>query len=79
MKVTVSNITDAEKLLPGDYAIDPRFGLPVIGEEIALRTRDYHDKTKEWYLRAVIRNRRWIFSDNNPKEPELRLLVEVQP
>jgi hypothetical protein len=79
MKVTVASITDADKLLPGDYEIDARFGLPLIGEEIALRTRDYHDKPKIWYLRGVVRNRRWIFSDNKPAEPELRLLVEVQP
>ena len=57
--------------------VDLRFGLPAVGEELILRDRDYHDTDREFRLIAVVRQRRWIFSQNKPAEPELRLIVEA--
>jgi hypothetical protein len=76
MKVTVATTAAVNKPIRTDYEIDPRYGVPAVGEELVLRERDYHDKDSEFRMIAVVIQRRWIFSQNKPAEPELRLIVE---
>ncbi len=61
----------------GNYLIDTTLGLPAVGDELFLRERDYNED--RFYLEAVVRRRRFVFSDNAPSGAELHLWVQKRP
>ena len=74
MKVTVHDVADPDRELSGEYTIDTTFGVPIPGDELYLRERDYN--TDRFYMSATVRRRRWVFSDNKPEAAELQLWVQ---
>lgn len=74
MKVTVIDVEQPDRPLDGNYTIDTTFGAPVVGDEIYLRERDYN--RDRYYVTATVRRRTWVFSDNAPEVPELRVWIQ---
>ena len=72
--MTVYDVEKPDRRLDGQYTIDTTFGVPAPGDELYLRERDYN--TDRFYVAAVIRRRRWVFSDNRPEAAEVHLWVQ---
>lgn len=77
MQVVVYDVANAERPVGGRYTIDTVLGVPMIGDEIFLREREFHD-LKKAYLKATVRRRRWIFSDQEPSSGVLEIWVQRQ-
>jgi hypothetical protein len=74
MKVTVYDVDKPDRKVDGDYTIDTTLGLPALGDEIYLRSRDYNADL--FYMTATVRRRCWFFSDNKPQTGEVQIWVQ---
>lgn len=75
MRVFLFDVADPDRALGGRYTLDTTLGVPLIGDEVFLRERDYQD-VKKSYLAATVRRRRWIFSDQEPESAILQIWVQ---
>ncbi len=74
MKVTIVDVKQPDRVLDEDFPFEPSMGVPLVGDVINLRAREY--QTNQRRTGTVVRRVWWAVADE-PHNTEICLVVDT--